>query len=77
MGILEGLEPPVKRWSCKTRSILENLDKADRAILELALADSEKWTNGGLARALAERGIDIKADTLAIHRRGQCSCLKT
>jgi hypothetical protein len=26
---------------------------------------------------LAERGIDIKADTLAVHRRGECSCLKT
>jgi hypothetical protein len=37
----------------------------------------DKWSNGALARALAERGINIKADTLGIHRRGQCSCLKT
>ena len=77
MGMLEGLEPAVRVHSCKTRTILDGLEKDDRKILEIALADAEKWSNGGLARALAERGIVIKADTLGIHRRGQCSCSKT
>ena len=77
MGLLDGLEPAVRVQSCKTRTILETLDKSDRAILETALADFDKWSNGGLARALNARGIVIKADTLGIHRRGQCSCSKT
>lgn len=77
MGLLDGLEPLQTRTSCKTRTILEGLDKDDRKILEAALADQVTWTNGGLARALTARGVDIKADTLATHRRGQCSCSKT
>jgi hypothetical protein len=77
MGMLEGLEPIKTITSCKTRTILEGLEKEDRKILEAALADLDKWNNGALSRALAERGINIKADTLGIHRRGQCSCSKT
>jgi hypothetical protein len=77
MGMLEGLEPIRAVSSCKTRTILEGLEKEDRKILEAALADFDKWNNGALARALAQRGIKIKAETLGIHRRGQCSCLKT
>jgi hypothetical protein len=77
MGMLDGLEPLKTITSCKTRTILEGLDKDDRKILEAALADQVTWTNGGLSRALGSRGIDIKPDTLAIHRRGQCSCSKT
>lgn len=77
MGLLDGLEPLRPVHSCKTRSILESLDKDDRKILEAALADTVNWTNGGLSRALAQRGVDIKADTLGFHRRGSCSCSKT
>lgn len=77
MGMLEGLEPIRAVSSCKTRTILEGLEKDDRKILEAALADFEKWNNGALSRALANRGIKIKAETLGIHRRGQCSCSKT
>lgn len=77
MGVLDGLTPPVQVRSCKTRTILESLSKDDRAILEAALLDFETWSNGTLARALNDRGIDIKSDTLGIHRRGSCSCSKT
>jgi hypothetical protein len=76
MGMLEGLEPIRAVSSCKTRTILEGLEKDDRKILEAALADFETWNNGALSRALAQRGINIKADTLRIHRQGQCSCSK-
>jgi hypothetical protein len=76
MGMLEGLEPIRAVSSCKVRTILEGLEKDDRKILEAALADFDKWNNGALARALVTRGIPIKSDTLAIHRRGQCSCSK-
>lgn len=77
MGLLDGITPPPVVRSCKTRTILESLDKDDRKILEAALLDFDTWNNGTLSRALSERGVDIKGDTLAIHRRGQCSCLKT
>jgi hypothetical protein len=76
MGLLDGLEPIKTITSCKVRTILEGLEKEDRKILEAALADPDKWSNGALARALSLRGVDIKGDTLAIHRRGQCSCLR-
>lgn len=77
MGVLDNFTPPVPVRNCKTRAILESLDAKDRAILEAALADHETWTTGTLARALSQRGLDIKSDTLGIHRRGQCSCSKT
>jgi hypothetical protein len=77
MGLLDGFEPIVPILSCKTRTVLESLDKDDRKILEAALADREKWSNYGLSKALAERNIIIKGDTLGIHRRGECSCLRT
>lgn len=77
MGLLDGLTPAQKIQPCKTRRILESLDKSDRAILEAALADHESWSSGALSRALTERGILVKSDTLAIHRRGACSCSKT
>lgn len=77
MGILDGFEPIAPVRNCKTRSVLEGLEKDDRKILEAALADREKWSNHSLSKALAERGIFIKGDTLGIHRRGECSCLKT
>ena len=76
MGVLDGLEPLKPLASCKTRTILEGLEKEDRKILEVALADFETWNNGALSRALANRGINIKSETLGIHRRGQCSCSK-
>lgn len=77
MGILDGLTPPIPVRNCKTRAILESLDAKDRAILEAALSDFDTWSNGTLARALNNRGIGIKSDTLGIHRRGGCSCSKT
>ena len=76
MGILDGLEPVAAIRSCKTRSVLESLSKDDRNVLEEALADRHKWSNYALSKALGERGIIIKGDTLGIHRRGECSCLK-
>jgi L-ribulose-5-phosphate 3-epimerase UlaE len=77
MGLLDGMEPILLLRPCKVRRILESLDKDDRKLLEAAIADRTKWTSYALSRALAERGIDIKADTLSVHRRGECSCSKT
>lgn len=77
MGMLDGLEPVKIIRPCKTRNIIESLDKADREILVAALADHAKWSSNQLSRALAERGIDVKPDTLNTHRRRQCSCSKT
>jgi hypothetical protein len=77
MGLLDGFEPVVPLRNCKTRAVLESLDKEDRKILEAALADRKKWSSYGLSKALADRGIIIKGDTLGIHRRGECSCLTT
>jgi hypothetical protein len=76
MGMLEGLEPIKAISSCKTRTILEGLEKDDRKILEVALADQDKWSNGALSRALAERGIKSKPKLCGFTDKGQCSCSK-
>lgn len=49
------------------------LDDELRDDLEEALAE-EDVTAGGVERALAKRGVQIKASTLRRHARGDCSC---
>ena len=76
MGMLDGLEPPKFVTSCKVRTIMETMDKADKAIVLAALADEEKWKATTLAEALTARGVRITKDPIQKHRSGQCSCLK-
>lgn len=76
MGILDGLEPPKYVTSCKVRTILETMEKADTVIFLAAMADEEKWKATTLAEALTARGVRITKDPIQKHRSGQCSCLK-
>ena len=40
----------------------------------LAAVSPGSITIAGVARALANRGVEIKAHTLSRHRAGECSC---
>lgn len=54
---------------CAVATLDDNL----RGELEQAL-DDPTVTAAGIERALAKRGINIKATTLRRHSRGDCSC---
>jgi hypothetical protein len=73
--MLEGMEPQVKKQSCKVRTVLESLDGKDKEILIQALADSQ-WTAGALARELTKRGIPISEKPVMAHKRKGCSCAR-
>lgn len=75
MGILDGLEPAKRVYSCKVRTVLTELNDEDRGILEAAIAD-KAWSNTGLAASLQQRGVDLKPEAIRVHRMGACSCSK-
>jgi hypothetical protein len=75
--MLEDLEPPVNRLkTCKIAVILATLEPKDQRILVSALADTDKWANLSLSRALKSKGLDLSDNTIAKHRRGDCRCAK-
>lgn len=76
MGLLDDFEPERRRYTCRVRTVLEELDESDQKILEDALADKDKWTNNSLAKELKKRGIDLKSESMRKHRDGLCQCSK-
>jgi hypothetical protein len=77
MGLLDGLEPPQKTYSCRIRTLFGELDAKDIEILKEALADEKTWSINGLKVALAVRGIKVSTDAINRHRQGACNCSKT
>jgi len=72
--MLEDLQPPTKGYTCKIRTIKDQLDKKDQVILDAALADVSNWPAKTLSNALALRGLTIADNTISRHRKGLCSC---
>jgi hypothetical protein len=73
--MLEGMEPQVKKPSCKMRTILESLEAKDKEILIQALGDP-KWTASSLSRELTKRGMAISEKPVMHHMRNGCSCAR-
>jgi DNA-binding HxlR family transcriptional regulator len=73
--MLEGMEPQVKKQSCKVRTILESLEAKDKEILIQALSDNQ-WSAGALSRELTKRGIPISEKPITAHKRKGCSCAR-
>lgn len=73
--MLEGLTPPVRKFSCAVRTLTDTLDAKDSVIFVEAVKSPE-WLPKSLSRALRERGIVISDDSIARHRKGLCSCSK-
>jgi hypothetical protein len=71
--MLENLQLPHNKRSCRTRSVLQTLNPLDYGILMEALAD-DAWTSRQLSISLANLGIKISRDSIDRHRTGNCSC---
>jgi hypothetical protein len=72
--MLEGLTPPERVTSCAVRWLRENLDDADREILDKALLNFDAWPHKTLSKALSDRGVMISDKPIRRHRTGLCSC---
>lgn len=72
--MLEGLTPPAKDYSCRVRTVKNELDKKDQDILDSCLADLDGWPAKTLSNALSARGLSISDATISRHRKGLCSC---
>lgn len=75
--MLEDLTPPPKRVHvCKMAEIRDGLIASDQKILDAAMADTESWPTETLMRELKKRGLPVGRETLRLHRRGDCVCVK-
>lgn len=74
--MLEGLEPPKVNFTCRVKTVLEELDKKDAQILVAALADVRKWPAKTLQKALKERGLSLADTIISKHRQQLCRCFQ-
>lgn len=74
--MLENLLPPQRKRSCKVRTIMEELNEADAAILEAAVMDSKNWKVRTLENELLTHGIHLSETPILKHRTKACSCWK-
>lgn len=74
MGLLDDLTAPPKRaWTCRVRSLAEELEKKDVEIFWEAISNIE-WKAETLSKALSQKGLSIAGSGITRHRKGQCSC---
>lgn len=74
--MLENLKPPTRMTTCKVRTLMNELDPADAAILEAAVLDSAKWKIKTLVDELRKTGLQISERPISTHRARACSCWK-
>jgi hypothetical protein len=72
--MLENLTPPKRVQQCRVNVVLESLESKDREILSNALADLDNWGALTLAKALRDRGVDLKQEVIRRHRMKMCAC---
>lgn len=74
MGLLDDLTaPPTKVWTCRVRTLANELEEKDRAIFLEALVNPQ-WKAETLSKALSQKGLSIAGSGITRHRKGQCSC---
>jgi hypothetical protein len=73
--MLEDLKLPVKIWSCKVRTLKEELAEKDALILEQAVMDPA-WGCKTLQNELLKRDIKLSDTVIKNHREKRCSCWK-
>lgn len=74
--MLENLLPPKQKRSCKVRTVMDELDQADAAILEAAVMDAKNWKIRTLEKELLTHGIQLSETPILRHRTKACSCWK-
>ena len=72
--MLEGLEPEKQKFTCKVKTLSEDLEKKDAEIFLAAIADSRKWSAKGLQKALKARGVVLADTVITKHRQKLCRC---
>lgn len=75
--MLEGIEPPKRKYICSVGKALAELEQSDSRILQEAINDIDKWTSYGLSVVLKERGLVIHDKAIRNHRAKGCQCWKT
>jgi len=73
--MLEDLNIPGKVFSCRVKSIKNDLSDADAKIFEEAVMNPS-WQLTVLSRELKKRNINISDNSMRRHRLKACSCWK-
>lgn len=75
MSLADRLSKPAPRTPhprCGIAVLLDALTDDDKAAVQTAL-DGD-WTSGAIATELQAEGHQVSHQTVARHRRGECSC---
>jgi len=59
---------------CRVKTILDGLEKAEKA--ELVAALTGQFSSAAIARALTKMGQECGPTSVTRHRRGECLCAK-
>jgi hypothetical protein len=73
--MLEDLKPPTRQFTCKVRTIAEELDAKDKEIFLSAVMDPD-WKYKTLSNELAKRGLVLVDTTIKTHRIKACGCFR-
>lgn len=74
MGILDNMQPEHKNKGCKIWRIRQDLELSDQKILDDLVGNELEWSAEVLARQLVARGVSIGAQSIRVHRTGNCAC---
>lgn len=73
--MLEDLEIPSRKTSCRIRTIKADLSEKDAVILEDAVMNPN-WAYKTLSNELLKREISVSDTAIKSHREKLCSCWK-
>jgi hypothetical protein len=73
--MLEDLSLPVKLYSCRVRTLREEMSESDGQILEDAVMNPA-WPCKTLQNELLKREIKLSDTVIKNHREKRCSCWK-
>jgi hypothetical protein len=73
--MLEDLKLPVKVYSCRVRTVADEISDKDASIFEAAVMNPE-WPCKTLQNELLKRGVKISDTAIKQHREKRCSCWK-
>jgi hypothetical protein len=73
--MLEDLSLPVKLYSCRVRTVREEMSESDGQILEDAVMNPD-WPFKTLETELFRKGVSLSEKAIKRHREKQCSCWK-
>lgn len=71
--MLEDLVLPTPQYSCRVRTLKEEMSKADAAILEEAV-NNPAWPCKTLQNELLKRQVKLSDTVIKKHREKRCSC---